>query len=279
MNFNSIKEKFSWKTSSQKNTKEVLGVAFGSGGARGWCHIGAIMALNELGIKPKVVTGTSIGAVAAAIYALGTVDKVIEFAKKLTPIEAASLFVELRIPHNGGLLEGKRAMKVLSKFVPNVRIESLDIKFGAVAADLYKEEEVLLTTGSISDAIRASISIPGIFTPVKKDSRYLVDGALINPVPVNLARKLGATKVIAINVNSELHEDLPKKSNPPSLFDIIQRTWRLAERIAVDRSLSKQSPDILIEPLSKNFSTFDFSKSNELIAAGYDAVKLSLLKG
>lgn len=279
MSLTSIKKAILDISPFKNNEKEVIGVAFGSGGARGWSHIGAILALEELGIKPEVVTGTSIGAVAAAIYAADSVDKVVRFAEEIKQSDVASILVEFRLPHKGGLIEGVHAMEIISKFVPNIDIESMGIKYGAVATDLHTEEEVQITSGNILDAIRASISIPGIFVPAKLGSRYLVDGALVNPVPVKLARKLGATKVIAINVSSELHE-ITHNDNPqdPSLLDVMSRTWRLAERIAVESSLEKQPPDILIEPISKNFSTFDFMKSRELIAVGYEMVKRALSK-
>lgn len=267
-----IVKKESNKQAFHISKNDVIGIAFGSGGARGWSHIGAILALNKLGIEPAVVTGTSIGAVAAAVCACDSVDKVIDFSKKLTPLEAALLLGEFRIPHKGGFLSGSHAMKIVSKFVPNINIESLGMRYGAVATDVYTEEAIELTSGSLKDAIRASISIPGVFTPHKIGSRYLVDGGILNPIPIDLARKLGATKVIAINVTPIKCEKIEKpSSNSPGIIDIMSRTWRLVERVAVDDSLRKQQPDLLIEPLNKNYSTLDFSKSQEMIASGYEA--------
>lgn len=269
---------------SSKQKNEVIGVAFGSGAARGWSHLGVIRALNELGIMPQVVTGTSIGSVAAAIYAAGTIDQAEEFARKLTPVEAASLLMEVRVPSLkkplewkdifdfSGLLKGKRAMEVISKFVPDINIEKLSIKYGAVATDLYSEQAVEFTSGSIRDAIRASISIPGIFTPVEHGNQLLVDGMLADPVPVALAHKLGATKVIAINITPKVVErSRPNTKHTPNIFGVIDRTWRIVEKMAVTASTEMQEQDILIEPLSKNFSPLNFSKANELIDSGYKA--------
>lgn len=286
-NFEAALQKF--KASINKQKKEVIGVAFGSGAARGWSHIGVIKALNELGIKPQVVTGTSIGSVAAAIYAAGTVDQAEEYARKLTPVEAASLLMEVRVPSIrkplewkdvfdfSGLLKGKRAMEVVSKFVPAINIEKLGVKYGAVATDLYSEQAVEFTSGPIRDAIRASISIPGIFTPVERGNQLLVDGMLADPVPVTLAHKLGATKVIAINITPKTVETCHNNSKrTPNIFGVIDRTWRIVEKMAVVASTEMQQQDILIEPLSKNFSPLNFSKANELIDCGYNATKAAL---
>lgn len=279
--FHNAIDKMFGESKSSKPQKEVIGVAFGSGAARGWSHLGVIRALGELGIEPQVVTGTSIGSIAAAIYAAGTIDKAEEFARNLTQLEAASLLAEPRIPHLGGLMnlfdfsgliEGRNAMKAISKFVPDVNIESLKIKYGAVATDLYTEQAVEFTSGSLRDAIRASISIPGIFTPVERGSQLLVDGMLADPVPVALAHKLGATKVIAINVAPNVNESLSQKSShKPNIFGVINRTWLIVEKITVKASVQLEEQDIMIEPLSKNFSPLNFSKAEELIECGYNA--------
>ena len=279
--FHNAIDKMFGESKSNQPQKEVIGVAFGSGAARGWSHLGVIRALCELGIESQVVTGTSIGSIAAAIHAAGTIDKAEEFARNLTQLEAASLLAEPRIPHLGGLMnlfdfsgliEGRNAMKAISKFVPDVNIESLKIKYGAVATDLYTEQAVEFTSGSLRDAIRASISIPGIFTPVERGSQLLVDGMLADPVPVALAHKLGATKVIAINVAPNVNESINQNSShKPNIFGVINRTWLIVEKITVKASVQLEEQDIMIEPLSKNFSPLNFSKAEELIECGYNA--------
>lgn len=284
MSLSSIKKALSHRAPLKKRQKEVLGIAFGSGAARGWSHIGVIKALNELGIKPEVVTGTSIGSVAAAIYAAGTVDAAEKFAHKLTLVEAASLLMEVRFPSIGnmrkgkgffdfsGLLEGKRAMEVISRFVPDVNIEDFPIKYGAVATDLYSEQAVEFTSGKVLSAIRASISIPGIFTPVVDETKLLVDGMLVDPVPVALAHKLGATKVIAINITPNVKEEHVAVSvHSPNIMGVIDRTWRMVEKMAVKASVNTLEEDIIIEPLKKNFNPLNFSKADELIDCGYKA--------
>lgn len=271
-----------------KPQKEVIGVAFGSGAARGWSHLGVIRALNELGIKAEVVTGTSIGSIAAAIYAAGTIKEAEKFANNLNQLEAASLLMEPRIPHFGslknfidfsGIIEGKNAMKAISKFVPDVNIEDLKIKYGAVATDLYSEQAVEFTSGNLREAIRASISIPGIFTPVERGSQLLVDGMLADPIPVSLAHRLGATKVIAINIAPKVNETFNvKSSHKPNIFGVLDRSWRMVEKITVKASVQLQEQDIMIEPLSKNFSPLNFSKAGELIECGYQATINALSK-
>lgn len=277
-----LKRMFISEEKSKMPKKDVIGVAFGSGAARGWSHIGVINALNELGIKPEVVTGTSIGSVAAAIYATGTVKQVEAYARNLNPLEAASLLMEIRMPTTwnpinafkefNGLLKGKRAMEVISKFVPDVNIESLSTKFGAVATDLYSEQAVEFTSGNIRTAIRASISIPGIFTPVEYENQLLVDGMLADPLPIALAHKLGATRVIGINITPNVCEtSRPQKGNSPNIFGVLDRAWCIVEKQAIKASINKLENDIVIEPLSKNYSPLDFSKASELIDSGYRA--------
>ena len=178
-------------------------VVFGSGGARGWAHIGVLKAFRELGFRPDIVAGTSIGSVAAVVQATDTLDAFIRFSEDLDWFKAAQLFVEFGI-HRGGFVEGRKVTRFLESMFPVKNIQDLKIPFAAVATDLFTSEEIIFRSGPLISALRASISIPGVFTPVHLDGRYLVDGGLVNPLPLDIVRDMGATHVVAVNMNGPL---------------------------------------------------------------------------
>jgi NTE family protein len=183
-------------------TTPKIGLVLGSGSARGWSHIGVIRVLSEWGIKPDIVCGCSIGALVGGIYAAGGLDEFESWLLKLKKIDVISYFdVTLA---SGGLISGDRLMDFFEKHLGNPDIESLPLPFAAVATDLERGREVWLRSGPLIHGIRASISMPGIFTPVRQNDRWLVDGGLINPVPVSLCRVMGADVVIAVNLNAGL---------------------------------------------------------------------------
>lgn len=179
---------------------DSVALVFGSGGARGWAHLGVLQAFRELGFCPGRVVGTSIGAVAAAAYAGGALPALEHLAETMDWKQAASLFLEIGLPRSG-LLEGRRIMALLRELIPETRIEQLPVPYAAVATDLRHQAEVVFERGDLHEAIRASIAIPGIFTPVQHDEAWLVDGGLVNPLPVSVARKAGARLVIAVDIN------------------------------------------------------------------------------
>lgn len=187
-----------WSRKASVRPKTAL--VFGSGGARGWAHIGALRALHDIGFAPDLVVGTSIGAVAAAVCATGGLAAAERLAEDLDWRRAATLFFELGLPKSG-LVEGRRVMELLRELLPEDRIDRLPIPYAAVATDLRSQREVVLASDGLHDAIRASISIPGVFTPVRRDGQWLVDGGLVNPLPVSVARAMGATQVVAIDIN------------------------------------------------------------------------------
>lgn len=181
-------------------SKPVVGIALGGGGAKGWAHIGVLRSLLEHGIKPDIVAGTSIGAVVGGAYACGQLDQLEEWVKKLDLSQVVGL-MDFRF--NGGLIEGDKVFKQLGEDleVSDQQIESLDILFGAVAANLDRGTEVWLREGSLLEAVRASAALPGLFSPARVNDHWLVDGGLVNPVPVSLCRALGADLVIAVDLN------------------------------------------------------------------------------
>lgn len=180
--------------------KPVIGVALGSGGARGWCHIGVLRELSDMGIEPKVVAGASMGALVGAALAAGRLDALEDWARGLTLTGMLPL-IDMRIG-GAGLVGGAGILSMLRGLdLPNA-IEDLALPFIAVATDFRHGREVWLRHGELLPAVRASVSIPGLLRPQWLDGRWLVDGGLVNPVPVSAARALGAEAVIAVNPNA-----------------------------------------------------------------------------
>lgn len=253
--------------------QEGLAIVLGSGGARGWAHVGALRALNELGIRPSMVTGTSIGAIIGAFYAAGALDIADDLAAHLDWKQMARLFFEVNLPRSG-LLEGRRIMQLLQTNIPVSRIEDLELRYAAVATTLATHQEVVLKEGDLFAAIRASISIPGVFIPIELGKgTWVIDGALTNPLPVSVARGMGAKKVIGIDVNlSEKREDMKNIAAKPTLLDVLIRTVRLAENAITRERLLREPPDVLIQPRVGHIGTLDFFRGQATVKAGYDAV-------
>ena len=178
-----------------------IGLVLGGGAARGWAHIGAIRALHDAGIKPDVVCGTSIGALIGAVYANGDLDWLEEWVSRLTWQTVVRL-LDLRI--SGGLLGGRKVIQVFASQFNGREINELQMPFAAVATELDSGREIWLQDGRVVDAVRASIAIPGIFTPVWHNGVWLVDGGLSNPVPVSVARGMRADCVIAVDLNNDI---------------------------------------------------------------------------
>jgi NTE family protein len=187
---------------NERHGKLKIGLALGSGSARGWSHIGVIRALAEQGIEPDVVSGCSIGSLVGAAYAKGELDKLEEWARQLRWQEIVDL-MDINFL-GGGFMKGDKLFQYIRRQTDDINIENLSIPFAAVTTDFDTGREVWLQRGSLLDAVRASIALPGLFTPAKLDGRWYVDGGLVNPVPVSLCRALGAEIVIAVNLNGEL---------------------------------------------------------------------------
>jgi NTE family protein len=196
-------------------TKKI-GIALGSGSARGWSHIGVIRSLLKAGIPIDIACGASIGALVAGSYAAGSLDPLDRWVRKLSWSNIIG-FMDVMIPRSG-LIEGERLTDYLRQNVADPRIESLSLPFAAVATDLKTGQEVWLRDGSLMDVIRASISLPGIFTPCQLEGQWLMDGGLVNPVPVSLCRAMGADIVIAVNLNSDImgKPRLRRIADPPN---------------------------------------------------------------
>ena len=177
-----------------------IGLALGSGSARGWSHIGVIRALAEAGIEPDIVCGCSIGALVGAAYVYGELDKLENWVASLKWKDVLGL---LDVSFNGGLIKGEKLIDFIRRHFVDHDFDTLGKPFACVATDLESGREIWLRDGSVAEAVRASFAVPGLFTPRLRDGRLLVDGGLVNPVPVSLCRALGADLVIAVDLGSE----------------------------------------------------------------------------
>src|ERR1700691_3442709 len=182
--------------------RPVIGLALGGGAARGFAHIGIVRALIAHGIVPNVVVGTSIGAVVGGAYAAGQLDKLEEWARSLQPRNILG-YLDIRL-NGSGLIGGDKLATQLEAALGQTLIEELPLTFATGATEVRPGHEIWLTHGRIVDAMRASYALPGIFAPILAGDRWLVDGALVNPVPVSAARALGAEIVIAANLSSDV---------------------------------------------------------------------------
>ena len=191
--------------------KKKLGIALGSGSSRGWSHIGVLNALDEAGLKVDYVSGTSIGSVVGAVYLIGGFKEFEKFARSIDWKSIVS-FIDVTFP-GSGLIPGKKVFKMLSEYYKDILIEDLQVPYCAVAADVLTGEEVRFTSGRVKDAVRASVAIPGVFTTFKFGDRVLVDGGIVNPVPVNVVREMGAEVVIAVDLNNCTIEKNVKEIN------------------------------------------------------------------
>ena len=177
-----------------------IGLVLGGGAARGWAHIGVLEVLEEAGIKPHCIAGTSIGALVGAVYAFGGIEGVRSLLDSIDWKRMLGL-IDPVLPKSG-LVDGRRLEQLVRASVQEAEIQDLPIKFRAVAADLATGTEVIFDSGDVAEAVRASVSVPGLFTPVKRQDQTLVDGGLLNPVPVSVAREMGVDFIIVVDITS-----------------------------------------------------------------------------
>jgi len=226
-----------------------IGLALGSGSARGWAHIGVIKALTEAGIHVDYVAGTSVGAVVGAVYASGRIDSFKDVVLQLDWKKIAS-FLDVVFPKSG-LIDGNRIAEFIRSHVGEKNIEDLSLPFCAVSTDLATGNEVVFQDGDIIEAVRASISVPGVFTPVRKSGAILVDGGLVNPVPVSVVRKMGADLVIAVDLN---HDIIDKKGLKKAS---ITNSSALAPNPGTMQGLTKGSK--ILDALNNRLETLDLA--------------------
>ncbi|MCW2485031.1 patatin-like phospholipase RssA [Candidatus Symbiopectobacterium sp. NZEC127] len=284
-----------------------IGLALGSGAAKGWAHIGVIQALTEMGIVVDVVAGCSVGALVGAAYATNRLNAMARWVSGFHHWDVIRL-MDLSW-QRGGLLRGDRVFNQVRHILRTQQIEECAIKFGAVATNLTTARELWLTEGDLHHAIRASCSMPGLFAPVRHNAYWLVDGAVVNPVPVSLARALGADVVIAVDLqhNATLgHDDMLSvaamaEENPadstslnwqhklrrrlsmglqrqranraPSAMDIMTASIQVLENRLKMHRMAGDPPDVVVQPYCPQIATLDFHRAQEAIAAGRLAVE------
>lgn len=216
-----------------------IGLALGSGSARGLSHIGVLKAFDDAGIKPAFVAGTSIGALMGAAYCSGNLDKMEAFMRDID-MKKMLKYCDFVLPRQA-LMEGKKIMELIHELIPTQDFGELRVPFCAVACDIHTGEQILFDAGDVHSAVRASISLPGVFLPVPHKGRWLVDGGLVNPVPVSVVREADVDIVIAVDLNSELMDANGKKKDKTSKKLLKQNVSRQQKERAEKRKLKKSS--------------------------------------
>ena len=255
-----------------------IGLALGSGSARGWAHIGVIRALEQHGIKPCIISGASTGSLVAAACASRQVNKLEAWVRGLTKLEVWRLMDASFA--GGGVMTGNKLMRAVGEQLADYPIEELPCEFGAVAADLYTGREVWITKGSMLSAVRASSGLPGLFTPVRHEGQWLIDGGVVNPVPVSLCRALGADYVIAVNLNrrpvdrvaGDLSED-DSGNAQAGMMEVMYTSIAIMQDQITRSRLVGDPPDLLVRPSLSDFNLMDFHRAAEAIDEGYAAVE------
>ena len=256
----------------QKSTPRI-GLALGSGSSRGWAHIGVIRALSQLDIHPQVICGCSIGSIVAAAYVSGNLDKLEQWVRSLTKVELAR-YIELNLSLNG-FVDTEKLHEFFLQCVcrEDESIEDVTVKFASVATDLETGREVWFTSGPLIDAVWASISLPGLFPPLQHQGRWLVDGGLVNPVPVSVCHALGADIVISVNLNGGVvgkhfiqKQDVPANDSK-NVFD------------RLSRAVNKYSADIFKDDTEKTSAPGLFEAIAGSINIAQDRITRSRLAG
>lgn len=235
-----------------------IALVLGAGSARGYAHIGVLQVLEENNIPFDFIVGSSMGAMVGGIYAAGTNLKMLE--KMICQINT-DIFYDIHVPRLG-FMAGKRVTYLLELLTKKKTFAELDLPFYAVATDLISGQKVVLEEGKVAEAIRASISIPGIFNPVRRDDMVLVDGAVIDRLPVDVAREKGADIVIAVDVTFGPDRQVEIKS----ALDVIMTSLDIMQKHHFD--LSASGADVLLQPKVGRFSSRDFDKADQIIALG-----------
>lgn len=238
-----------------------IGLALGSGSARGWAHIGVIRALEAMDIRPDIIAGSSIGSLVGGAYASDNLDAFEDWVRRL---DSKTIVSFLDISWNGGgLIEGEKLFSHFHEHFKDMDIERMSRPFAAVATDMQTGREVWLDKGLLSEAIRSSIALPGLFTPARSGERWYIDGGIVNPVPVSLCRAMGAELVIAVNLNGDIvgkhlrktHKEQEEEAVEASFFD--NEYWGKTVD-AFKQVLSKESVlKDLLTPREKNPGMFE----------------------
>ncbi len=249
-----------------------IGLALGGGAARGWAHLGVLEVLRSRGLKVKAVAGTSIGALIGAFAAADKLDELKDISLSFGRRQAFKLFDPV-FPV-AGFVDGRKVERFLREHLGEVNIEELPIPFAAIAVDLCSGEPIEFHRGPVVDAVRASISIPGVFKPVLSQGRCLVDGGLANPLPVDVVRRMGCDRVIAVDLNKDIP---PSKGDQlPNIMQVLNSTVVVMERQLTQLRLELDPPDLVIRPELSNVGMLDFHEVEAGIDAGREAAESAL---
>ena len=276
--------------------KKNVALVLGSGGARGVAHIGVINELVKQGYNITSISGTSMGALVGGMYATGSLKSFEEWMCSLNKLDVFNL-IDFTLSLNG-IVKGNKILKEMKALIPDRKIEDLSIPFTAVATDIVNGKEVVFTQGSLYDAIRASISIPTVFTPFDYNGLKLVDGGVLNPIPINLVKRHKDDILVVVNLASckeykkpkskqnrnnngkthnkylnKIHDTInniipENKADSIGYFNLMNKTTSLMIQKVSDLTLEQYKPDVLIELPRDAFGTFEFYKSKEIIEYG-----------
>ena len=293
-------------------SRPLIGLALGGGGARGWAHIGVLRALAKANIQPDILCGTSVGALVGAIHLAGKLDVIEDWARSLTKFRIVG-YLDFHVS-GGGMIGGNRLATIMRRHLGETAIESLPTRFTCVATDLVTGHEVWLNRGNLVDALRATICLPGIFSPVGIEGRWLVDGALVNPLPVSLCRAMGAQIAIAVNLHADivgrtklagqsipraagfdLLQEFPEIANhaarspggwlkrvfgrahdAPSMLGVMVQSLNIMQDRITRSRLAGEPPDVSISPRLGHIGLLEFDRAAEGIAEGAAATERAL---
>ena len=282
-------------------TGPVIGLALGSGSSRGWAHIGVLMGLESIGVQPQVIAGTSIGALVGAVYVSGQLKDFAEWVKKLSVRDVVGL---MDFTLSGGVVKGEKLFGFFTENHRNPNIEELDHRFISVATEMKTGREIWISRGPVFAAARASCALPGLFAPVKHDNRWMLDGGLVNPVPVSACRAAGADVVIAVNLNAQLvgshlsrasREEVQREGEEqqamvnvkdrgfwqkvmayfesgdgkdPGFFDVVAASVNIMQDRITRSRMAGDPPELTLIPRLEDFALMDFHRAGEAIDEG-----------
>jgi len=260
--------------------KPKVHLVLGSGGARGIAHIGVIETLEQHHFEIVSVTGCSMGAVVGGMYCAGFLKEYKEWLLTLSKPKVFSLF-DFTFT-TSGFVKGEKVLSKMQDITGVQHIEQFPIKFTAVATDILHNKEVHYRRGDLYKALRASIGIPGVFTPVLEDQTYLVDGGVLNPLPLNLVHKQAEEEiVVAVNINAtphHAHATVPHKRTAYNVIDLLNTSYDFTQDRLTQLMIQVHTPELLVEIPRSICSVFDFHQAKMLIEAGSEACKKALRK-
>jgi NTE family protein len=289
---------------TKKQEKPTIALVLASGGARGMAHVGVIQELEKRGYQISSVAGCSMGAVVGGVYAAGKLEP---FTKWMCNMEKADIFKLLDFTLNGqGFIKGDKVFNELKKIVGEINIEDLKVPYAAVAADLIRKEEIVFTKGNLYNAMRASVAIPSLLTPVIIEGREIVDGGVLNPIPIQHARRQQGDILVVVDINAKKGAKLkepdlekekahveryknkmvefsnrffdifPKKEQNSEkrmgLFDLLLRSFDLSQDTLTEMLIEKYKPEVVVSISRDACATFEFYRAEEMIALGRETL-------